>query len=178
MTGDLKATAIHESGHAVVAWASDVAVGEIDIRSSGDRRGVAELSVAAEEIERFLMDDYEDIEDSERMASVLGAISWAGLVAQERAGYPDDGGFGRPTATNERPADGSDWAALWDLVCHLDPPDGQYDRLLDAWHTHAVAEVDRHWRLVESLASVLLERLHVTEAEITAILEGPESAGA
>ena len=80
----LRAAASHEAGHAVVGVVLGLELVSLDTKVTGRRLGAAEfVPVGFEFAEPEMQDAY-------------AAMTWAGTLAQERAGFGDDGaGFGR-----------------------------------------------------------------------------------
>lgn len=148
---ELRATALHEAGHAVVGHRLGMRLVGVDILAIDDRRGIARWHIDDEDLDRFAYDDID------ALAAAFGAATWAGLLAQEMAGYPDDGGFGRPLDGGFEAVPGSDWAGLLELSSRVAPPDGDLSPTLKAWMRLAADVLRTRWPEVEAVAEHLLK---------------------
>lgn len=164
MTADgQRAEATHEAGHAVVGVALGLELVSLDIRATDGRLGAAEFVPVG-----F---DFADPEIQDAYA----AMTWAGTLAQERAGFGDDGaGFGR-TADDfgaERDSDLDDLLVMASKVGEV----GEESAELARWRALAEAMLARHWDAVESVAAKLIQQGHADPAEVSALLAAGDSA--
>ncbi len=167
---DLRATAIHEAGHAVVGHRLGMRLVAVDILATDDRRGIARWHIDEEDLERFAYDDVD------ALAATFGAASWAGLAAQEIAGFPDDGGFGRPLDGSGGVAPGSDWAGLLELGFRVTAQEGDLVATLEGWQRLAIDVLRARWPEVEALADRLLEAGSLSAEEVQTTIEGIDLA--
>jgi len=157
-----RAPATHEAGHAVVGVALGLELVSLDITATDGRLGAAEfVPVGFEFAEPEMQDAY-------------AAMTWAGTLAQERAGFGDDGaGFGR-TADDFGAARDSDLDDLLAMAAKVGDV-GEETAELDRWRALADATLDRHWGAVESVAATLIEQGHAEPAEVVALLAAGNS---
>jgi hypothetical protein len=153
------ATAFHEAGHIVVGLALGLVLGDADIVPAGDRAGVT----------RFEDDRLFEYEVPEELVDAWGAMTWAGVLAQERAGYPDDGsGFGH-TADGLGAASGSDLASLLELIDRFVGEDG--DEASARWQALADQTIDEHWSAVQRVAAGFLTSGRLSAREAVRLVE-------
>ena len=137
-------TAFHEAGHVVVGLVLGLVLGDADIVATEGRGGVTHF-----EDDRLL-----EYEVADELVDAWGATTWAGVVAQERAGYPDDGsGFGH-SADGQGVASGSDLASLLELIDRFVGEDG--DEASARWRTLADQTIGEHWAAVQRVAAGFL----------------------
>lgn len=154
-----EATAFHEAGHTVVGLAHGLVLGDADIVPTGDRAGVT----------RFEDDRLFEYEVADELVDAWGATTWAGVVAQERAGYPDDGsGFGH-TTDGIAPASGSDLASLLELIDRFVGEDG--DEASARWRTLADQTLDDYWPAVQRIAARFLSDGRLSGREALRLVE-------
>lgn len=140
MTADGRcAPATHEAGHAVVGVAFGLELVSLDIRATEGRLGAAEfVPVGFGFAEPEIQDAY-------------AAMTWAGTLAQERAGFGDGGaGFGR-TGDDFGAEPDSNLGELLVMASKVGEV-GEESAELARWQALAEATLARHWDAVERVA--------------------------
>ena len=159
----LRAAASHEAGHAVVGVVLGLELVSLDTKVTGRRLGAAEfVPVGFEFAEPEIQDAY-------------AAMTWAGTLAQERAGFGDEGaGFGRMADDfgAERDSDLAELLAMASKVGEVDQESAELDR----WRALSGATLDRYWDAVRMVAARLIEVGHAEPAEVTALVASDDSA--
>lgn len=110
----------------------------VELATTGDRHGVTRFEDP---------DDFDDLD-----VGAWGAVCWAGLLAEMRAGFttgPNEG-FGDGGAQGALP--GSDLDGLFDLVLRSG---GGGEEDAESWRDLAERTLAEHWDEVEALASKL-----------------------
>jgi hypothetical protein len=154
-----EATAYHEAGHIVVGLVHGLVIASADIIPAEGRAGVANF-----DDDRLFECDVDD-----ELVDAWGAMTWAGVVAQERAGFPDDGtGFGY-TKGRQGATQGSDLATVLELVGRFVGGDG--DEASERWRMIAHRTLDLHWNAVERVASALVLANRITAEDAMRLLD-------
>ncbi|MGI8757484.1 MAG: hypothetical protein ACR2MB_16830 [Acidimicrobiales bacterium] len=115
----------------------------------------------------FVDDRLFDHEVEDAIGAAWGAMTWAGVLAQERAGFPDDdgSGFGYLEDRSSGAAKGSDLASLFALV---EVFSGGEEDPSEGWRELAVETLDHHWPAVEAVAAQFLKTGRMSATDIAA----------
>jgi ATP-dependent Zn protease len=141
----LRRTAWHEAGHAVVAWDQKLTVKLVSIKPDAKSRGRTEWTRAT------------DL-DPEQARQRENIVTMAGWAAEQASGEAADG----------RTYDGCDLASVMSRI-----PDGRIEIELGWAEQEAERIVRANVVRVERLATVLMQRIELTDAdEIRDIIEG------
>jgi len=165
MDNDLKATAYHEAGHAVVSYLYDRRFKQVTIEPSDDAAGRVEYYdglmigkiLEGTHCNIWLMEHPEEA-DKIVVRSVYSAM--AGYIAQEM-GVPG-------SVTPEHWED--DKENIGEILICIDPENGWDDA-----ESTVRAALENNWHLVECLAEALLEKRTISGKEARSILSALSS---
>lgn len=178
MSGEdgLRAVAFHEAGHAVAAAVLGLPVAELDIVPTEQRLGLTSFPDEVLFGEDGVFGPYAD----EHQVAAFGAMTWAGLLSQEKAGYPDPGGtgFGEFIGGGSGAVEGSDLGTLFDMASRCSGGPGDAERRLQEWQDLAAQTLDEHWNAVEQVVQALLDGQRLDgDALVTLMAGGCEAYG-
>jgi hypothetical protein len=151
------ATAHHEAGHAVVAWAERVAIGRFTIRPEGDWHGFVRHAPIMGRLDP----------SSERSTQVrlrgerLIRISLAGPISQQRFS---------PRSWRRYHGE-SDYRRAADMLRHLVQSDEQFTAYMRLLRVEAERLVDLHWDLIEAFAQELVTRTTLIGSQVREFID-------
>lgn len=142
-------TAIHEAGHAVVAWVLGIKFSKITIEPEGYVR-------SNENLAGYVHFPSTTLRDRDLTHTLAGGIAEQRFTGSDLTAYEDRLGADRETIAEAQ-------------ALHDDSPAEQAKRLFKETR-QARRMVEEHWATIETLANVLVERKCLTGREATAVI--------
>ncbi len=148
-------TAYHEAGHAVIAWAQDVAITQVTIERDGKKLGSVEHSNPMKGLDL----DWDNRPMARYRVEKAIRIALAGGIAQRKFKPRSCGGH-----------DQSDRDNAIDLIFRITGSSEHADAYMNLLNIEAKGLVTKHWNLIEALARELMQRRTMSDKEIKAAI--------